>query len=136
MTELKNSVYKFVQSHEYLLTPLTNAALGFSVGGFYGALVGFGVGALDEGLLYNGITEQRYLSATFMGGATLTSFRNVNQVSMTNEIQEFEYTLATAIISTFQASKKNSRQVSMRLLSIPKASTFSAWTTVPDRFST
>jgi ABC-type uncharacterized transport system fused permease/ATPase subunit len=105
MTELKNSVYKFVESHEYLLTPLTNAALGFSVGGFYGALVGFGVGALDEGLLYNGITEQRYLSATFMGGATLTSFRNVNQVSMTNEIQEFEYTLATAIIYTFQASK-------------------------------
>ena len=85
MSELKNPVYKFGEDHEYLLTPLTNSALGFSVGGLYGALFGFGIGVLDEGLVYNDITEQRYLSAAFIGGATLTSFKIANPIYVTNE---------------------------------------------------
>ncbi len=98
MPELKNTVYKFVANYEYLLPPLTNSALGFSVGGLQGALFGFAIGALDEGLVYNGITEQRFISAAFIGGATLTSFKKTNQDPAQNQ------QLYTAITTTIGAA--------------------------------
>jgi ABC-type Mn2+/Zn2+ transport system ATPase subunit len=56
-----------------LVIPVTTTALGYSIGGLYGALLGLGIGSLDEALYHNGYTEKRYLSSMFIGTGMLFS---------------------------------------------------------------
>ena len=44
---------------DHLAIPLTTTALGYSIGGLYGAMIGLGIGTLDEALYNNGYTEHR-----------------------------------------------------------------------------
>ena len=56
-----------------LVIPLTTTALGYSISGLYGAILGFGIGTLDEALYHNGYTEQRYFSSMLIGAGMFVS---------------------------------------------------------------
>lgn len=65
-----NSVYKFVDRHEYLFAPLSGAIAGQVVGGIWGAILGGILGALDETAIYLGIEDKHYLIWGIFGAAT------------------------------------------------------------------
>ena len=75
---VKKSAYEnakelLLKESSHLAIPLTTSALGYNIGGLYGAMLGLGIGTLDETLYQYGYTEQRYLSAMFIGAGMLVS---------------------------------------------------------------
>ncbi len=75
MSESKSTpISSNVKSPSYDLTiPITTTALGYSIGGIYGAMLGLSIGTADEVLYQHGYTEQRYLSAMFIGAGMFVS---------------------------------------------------------------
>ena len=65
--ESSNAVYQFINDHEYLLVPLSDAAAGLSLCGPWCALAGGAAGIADEGLIYYGYTDKRYFTYGILG---------------------------------------------------------------------
>ena len=65
-----NVVYQFINDHEYLLVPLSGLMAGARICGFWCATGGGIAGAIDEVLVYFGVTDKRYLTWGVFGAAT------------------------------------------------------------------
>jgi ABC-type uncharacterized transport system fused permease/ATPase subunit len=70
------SFYNLIETNDYLLVPIANAASGAVGFGLSGAIAGVIIGAMDELFIYYNFTSSSYLSSFFQGissFATLTS---------------------------------------------------------------
>ncbi|MEI8055639.1 MAG: hypothetical protein WCH10_06615 [bacterium] len=110
--ESSNAVYQFINDHEYLLVPLSDAAAGLSLCGPWCALAGGAAGIADEGLIYYGYTDKRYFTYGILGSATghmlnpaLTSTGMLSGVFFSGAFEGHEELAAAAFASTlgFQA---------------------------------
>jgi ABC-type multidrug transport system ATPase subunit len=65
-----NAVYRFINDHEYLFAPLSGAIAGEIRCGAWCAAAGGALGAIDEALIYFGVTDKHYLTWGIFGIAT------------------------------------------------------------------
>ena len=65
-----NAVYRFINDHEYLFVPLSGAIAGEIRCGAWCAAAGGALGAIDEALIYFGVTDKHYLTWGVFGIAT------------------------------------------------------------------
>lgn len=70
-----NVVYQAIDDHDYLIVPLIAATAGGILCWPWCALIGGAIGAIDEGLMYFGYTNQRYFSHGFLGLVTADMVR-------------------------------------------------------------
>jgi len=64
-----NSLYQFINEHEYLVTPLAGAVAGGYLCGPWCIVIGGTAGAIDETLNYFEVTDKRYLTWVIIGTA-------------------------------------------------------------------
>lgn len=64
-----NRILRFIDEHDYVLTPLYDAIAGWNVCGGWCGLAGGIAGAIDETLVHFGYTDRRYLTWGILGAA-------------------------------------------------------------------
>ena len=57
-----NAVYRFINNHDYLIAPISDAMAGGVRCGYWCAAAGGAIGAIDEASIYFGYTDKHYLT--------------------------------------------------------------------------
>jgi ABC-type multidrug transport system fused ATPase/permease subunit len=68
-TKRQNTIYQFMDDHDWVLISLSDMVAGGALCGFWCMAAGGFAGAIDEGLVYFGYTDKRYLTYGILGAA-------------------------------------------------------------------